>query len=114
MREIAGREPLVKDPAGARSTPQLRRTLRAHYRRKREHYGVERPSFYDRDLRTHFHRLTRGRRQHDRARFISRIRKDVRRHVAPLDGPSTSTTIDQVLEDMVVRSRELKLRAQGP
>ena len=29
-------------------------TLRQHYRRKRRHYGVDHPAFYDRDLRRLF------------------------------------------------------------
>ena len=32
----------------------LRQTLRQHYRRKRRHYGVDHPAFYDRDLRRLF------------------------------------------------------------
>ena len=45
--------------ARAASTKSIRcagsnRTLRYHYRKKRRHYGVDHPTFYDRDLRKLF------------------------------------------------------------
>ena len=34
--------------------PELKKTLREHYERKRKHYGIERPSLYDPDLKRLF------------------------------------------------------------
>ena len=87
----------------------LSKTLRAHYDRKRRHYGVEHPHFYDRDLR----RLFSDRPEHagnmKAARFIARVRKDVRRMVAAWTG-EYQYTIDQVLESMIKRANEMNLR----
>ena len=69
---------------------------RAHYERKRRHYGVEHPHFYDRDLngfsdRPEFVTNMKA------ARFIARVRKEVRRMVAAGTG-EYQYTIDKVLE----------------
>ena len=47
------------------------------------------------------------------ARFLARIRKDVRRMVARWTG-EYQYTIDQVLDEMIRRCRELKLRLAEP
>ena len=54
MRSLRGQPPRVDNPAEVEALPQLRKTLRQHYRRKRRHYGVDYPNFYDRDLRRLF------------------------------------------------------------
>ena len=51
MREIAGRPPVVKTRRRVEPLERLRTTLRKHYATKRQHYGVDYPNFYDRDLR---------------------------------------------------------------
>jgi len=112
MRGIAGRPPVVQEQRVLEPLPHLRRTLRAHYRRKREHYAVERPTFYDRDLRRIFTDAPGAAGNMTAARFITRIRRDVRRNVAVWTGVY-QYAIDQVLEDMIARSRELRLRLQG-
>ena len=47
------------------------------------------------------------------ARFIARMRKDVRRMVAACTG-DYQYTIDQVIENMIKRANELNLRLTGP
>ena len=47
------------------------------------------------------------------ARFIARVRRDVRRMVASWTG-EYQYTIDQVLESMLKRANELNLRLKGP
>ena len=93
--------------------PKIRKTLRAHYDKKRRHYGLLHPDFYDRDLR----RLFSDRPEHaanmKAARFIARVRKDVRRMVAGWTG-EYQYTIDQVVEAMMKRANELNLRLAAP
>ncbi len=89
------------------------RTLRQHYRNKRRHYGVDYPNFYDRDLRRLFSDAPEFMGHMTAARFISRIRRQVRRVVAGWTG-IYQYTIDQVLEEMIGRCRELKLRLAVP
>lgn len=91
----------------------IRKTLRAHYERKRRHYGVEHPNFYDRDLRRLFSNAPEHAGHMKAARFIARVRKDVRRRVASWTG-EYQYTIDQVLESMIRRANELNLRLTAP
>ncbi len=93
--------------------PKLRKTLRQHYRNKRRHYGLDYPNFYDRDLRRLFSDAPEFSDNITAAQFISRYRRATRRVVAEWTG-IYQYTIDQVLEDMISRSRELKLRLAVP
>ncbi len=91
----------------------LTKTLRQHYRAKRKHYGVDHPHFYDRDLRRIFSDAPEFAANVTAAQFISRARRHTRRIVSSWTG-IYQYTIDQVLEDMIARSRELKLRLAVP
>jgi hypothetical protein len=112
MKSIAGKPPVVSARQVLDPLTQLRKTLRTHYRQKREHYGVDRPTFYDRDLRRLFTNAPEAASHQTAARFVSRIRKDVRRRVSDWTG-IYQYTIDQVLEDIITRCRQLKLRLKA-
>jgi hypothetical protein len=109
MRELAGKPMLVTSRRKVDPLNTLRKTLRAHYERKRRHYGVEHPHFYDRDLRRLFSDKPDFAGNIKAARFIARVRKDVRRMVSEWTG-EYQYTIDQVLESMIKRANELNLR----
>jgi hypothetical protein len=113
MRTLRERPPLVNHPDEVDPLSSIRITLRQHYRNKRRHYGVERPNFYDRDLRRLFSAAPEHAANITAAQFIARIRRPVRRVVASWTG-IYQYTIDQVLEDMIARCRELKLRLAVP
>ena len=113
MRSLAGRQPLVVRADEVDGLRGLRTTLRQHYRRKRRHYGVDRPDFYDRDLRRLFSDAPEFAGNVTAAAFVTRIRRQVRRLVANWTG-IYQYTIDQVLEDIIVRCRDLKLRLAVP
>ena len=113
MRSLRGAAPRLDNPAEVDPLPRLRKTLRQHYRTKRKHYGVDYPNFYDRDLRRLFSDAAEFSGNITAARFIGRIRRSARRVVANWTG-IYQYTIDQVLEDMIARSRELKLRLAVP
>ena len=87
----------------------LQKTLREHYERKRKHYGTERPSLYDPDLKRLFSDASSHADKMSAATFLNRFRKEVRRKVAAWTG-EYQYTIDQVLEDMIQRCRQLHLR----
>jgi Putative zinc-binding metallo-peptidase len=113
MKSLAGRPPLVSSVEEVDSLRRVRRTLRQHYKQRRRHYGVDHPAFYDRDLRRLFSDAPE---HHDRVtavQFIARHRRSVRRIVADWTG-IYQYTIDKVLEDMMARCRELKLRLAMP
>jgi hypothetical protein len=105
--------PRMTNAAEVDPLPKLRITLRQHYRNKRKHYGVDYPNFYDRDLRRLFSDAPDSGSTMTAAQFINRIRRPVRRAVSGWTG-IYQYTIDQVLEDMIERCRELKLRLVVP
>ncbi|MBI4521842.1 MAG: putative zinc-binding metallopeptidase [Gemmatimonadetes bacterium] len=113
MRRIGPTAPLETTRRRVDPIERLRRTLRTHYRRKRKHYGLDHLDFYDRDLRRLFTDAPEAARNPPAARFVQRIRREVRRRVAGWTG-AYQYTIDQVLEDIIERCRELNLRLAGP
>ncbi len=108
MGEIAGQSPVVTTRGEFEPISHLRPTLRQHYKQKCAHYALNRPDFYDRDLRRLFTTSAEGG-QMSAARFVSKVRKDLRRRVAAWTG-IYQYTIDQVIEDIASRCKELKLR----
>jgi hypothetical protein len=113
MTDIAGEPPRVSTRRKVEPVERLHTTLRKHYARKRTHYGLDHPDFYDRDLRRLFSDAPEYRRNPKASRFIYRIRRDVRRLVAEWAG-SYQYTIDQVIADMTRRCDELNLRLKYP
>jgi hypothetical protein len=113
MRTLRGQAPLVENLEEVDPLRRLRHTLRRHYRRKRRHHGVEHPKFYDRELRRLFSDAPEFANNMTAAQFLGKIRRPVRRVVADWTG-IYQYTIDKVLEDMITRCRELKLRLAVP
>ena len=109
MRQIAGTLPPVTSQQQIDPLSDLQKTLREYYKVKREHYGLTHPTFYDGDLRRLFSDAPDFKANKTAASFLSRIRKEVRRKVADWTG-EYQYTIDQVLEGMISRCRELNLR----
>lgn len=113
MRDIAGLDPFVRSRRIVEPLARLRKTLRQHYKRKRDHYGLNYPDFYERDLRRLFSDASEFAKNVPASSFLNRIRREVRRIVSSWTG-AYQYTIDQVLEDMIRRSDELNLRLAGP
>jgi hypothetical protein len=109
MRELTKRKPIVKSKRTVDPVSKLKRTLGEHYRKKREHYRLDRPDFYESDLRNLFSDSPEFARNQTAAKFLSRIRKEVRATVASFT-ESYQYTIDQLLEQIIERCRELNLR----
>jgi hypothetical protein len=112
MTEIAGTPPRVTTTGTVEPLRQIRRTLRQHYKRKRKHYGLEHPHFYDRDLRRLFSDEVEHAKNIPADRFVKRVRRDVRRLVASWTA-TYQYTIDQVLEDIITRCAELDLHLRA-
>ena len=109
LASVRGKPASMNNPTEVDPLSKLRQTLRQHYRTKRRYYGVDHPNFYDRDLRRLFSESPEFSGNITAAQFISRHRRPTRRLVAGWTG-IYQYTIDQVLEEMIGRSRELKLR----
>jgi len=109
MRGLANVPPPVVTREEIDPLSALKKTLREHYARKRAHYGTERSSLYDPDLKRLFSDAPAYAAHMSAATFLHRFRKEVRRKVAAWTG-EYQYTIDQVLEDMLQRCRQLHLR----
>ena len=113
MRQIAGKEPLVVSRERVEPLYRLSTTLREHYVEKRARYGVDYPDFYDKDLRRLFTQDRGSGAGETAARFLRRVRPEIRKRVARWTG-EYQYTIDQVLLDMISRCQELRLRVSQP
>jgi hypothetical protein len=74
---------------------------------------VDRPNFYDRDLRRLFSDAPEYAANMTAVQFLKKIRKPVRRLVAGWTG-TYQYTIDQVFEDVCARCRQFNLRLAIP
>jgi hypothetical protein len=109
MRELARKRPVISSKRQVDPLQRLKKTLGEHYRKKREHYGLDHPDFYESDLRNLFSDSPQYAKNMTAARFVRRIRKEVRGTVASFTD-SYQYTIDQLLSKIIDRCRELNLR----
>ena len=109
MREIMGLRPRMRSKREVDPLRRLVKTLGEHYRTKREHYGLDHPDFYESDLRKLFSDAPEYAKRMSAARFVRRIRRDVRATVASFTD-SYQYTIDQLLQKIIQRCRDLNLR----
>jgi hypothetical protein len=109
MRSLMRVRPQLTSKREVDPLPRLKKTLREHYRVKREHYGLDHPNFYESDLRNMFSDAPEYAKNPSAARFVRRIRKEVRGTVASFTD-SYQYTIDQLLEEIIARCRDLNLR----
>jgi hypothetical protein len=113
LEELRGRRPVVRNRAKPESLSTLNMTLGEYYEEKCGRYLVSYPDIYDRDLRRLFSDDPRHQHHELASRFLRRNRSEIRKLVANWTG-EYQFTLEQVLKDMIGRSRELKLRAAGP
>jgi hypothetical protein len=109
MAEIGPRKPTVVTRRRVDPISAMTKTLRQHYKEKRDRYGLDYPNVYDRDLRRLFSDAPEYLQNPLAYRFLPKVRREVRRNVARWTG-EYQYTIKQVLDDIISRCRELKLR----
>ncbi len=109
MEELQGKRAPVNTRVRAYPISKNNMTLGEHYNAKRAFYAVDYPSTYDNELRRVFSDAPRHANGELASRFITRHRVEIRRLVSRWTGES-DFTIDQLLHDMIGRSRDLKLR----
>jgi hypothetical protein len=112
MNEIQNATPPVRNRRRVDPLPEIGRTLREHYERKRRQYSLSYPDVWDRDLRRLFSDNPRHRNRELASKFLRRNRKEIRQLVSRWTG-EYQFTLDQVYNDIIGRCRELKLRAVG-
>lgn len=113
LERLRGKAPRHRSTRKPDSLRTLGMTLREYYADKRERYLASYPDIYDRDLRRLFSDDPRHKSEELASRFLRRNSTEIRKLVATWTG-EYQFTLEQVLKDMIGRSRELKLRAAGP
>lgn len=112
MKEIAGTWPQLKRGPLVDPISTLTKTLREHYDKKTKLYTLETPKIYDKDLLRIFSAKSRSKTAPPASRFIRRHRKHLREVAYKWTGEH-QLTLNSILDHMVSRCRELKLRAVG-
>jgi hypothetical protein len=112
MQALAGERPILTRRLKVDPLSRNTRTLEEHYRNKQALYVVDTPKTYDRDLTRIFSSDPRHARAEAASSFIRHHRAEIRQMVAKWTG-EYQLTLDAVLDHMVDRCRELKLRAVG-
>jgi hypothetical protein len=113
LEELRGKPAKRRNRRRNKALDTLTVTLREYYEDKRSRYDVSYPGMYDGDLKKLFSDDPRHRQRELASKFLRRNRSEIRKLVSNWTGEYQYTR-DQVLHDMIGRSRELKLRATGP
>ena len=109
MEEIAERSPTNRRRVQIEPLSEARMTLREHYRKKCEHYAVEWPAYYDRDLRRIFSADPDHESRPAASSFLRSRRRELSERVAQVTGVHPYT-INHILQNMIERCRDLNLR----
>ncbi len=112
VEEIREETPVIRTRLQVDPLRKLRKSLREHYEDKKKLYELGFPAAFDRDLKTLFSEESRHRGREFASTFLRRNRAEIRGLVSRWTG-EYQFTVDQVLNDMIGRCRELKLRAIG-
>jgi hypothetical protein len=113
MAETAAQPPLLRRRERVDPLASLSETLAEHYKKKQALYAFATPKTYDRDLLRLFSADPRHHRSQPASAFIRHNRARLRQVVSRWTG-EYQLTLDALLDDMIVRCRELNLRAVGP
>lgn len=112
MAEIAVQRPVLTGRLLVDPLSRLNRTLAEHYEKKRALYAVDPPTIYDRDLHRIFSDDPKDRRAPLAATFLRRNRARIQQMVSKWTR-EYRPALDAVLNDMIARCRDLRLRAVG-
>jgi hypothetical protein len=107
IKEIRHRKPLLRNKKTEYPVDKIKMTLGEYYQQKRDRYGMDHPEFFDIDLRKLFVSKDEG--GHEKAsRYIRRSKKEIMDVVERWTG-EYKYRINEVLDDMIQRCRELDL-----
>jgi len=113
MKEIADQPPPVRTRKYVDPINTIRKSLRQYYAEKQSHYVGEYPNVYDSDLLRLFSAAPKYRRNETAASFLRRVGPQIRRTVTQWTG-HYAYSMDQVLQEVIGRCRELRLRITRP
>ncbi len=112
MKELAGVKPKVGNRKKPLRLSTLKHTLRDYYDQKREHYAVDAPESFDPDLERLFVTPDQTRAGMTAHAFLRQYRVEIRELVARWTG-EYQFVVDQVLKQIMLRSKQKRLRAVG-
>ena len=113
MHEIAGEKPVMFNRRKVDPLAKLSMTLEEHYEKKQAAYAFDFPTTYDRELLRIFSSDPRHSRSPAASTFLRHNRARIRQAVSRWTGEH-QLTLDTLMDEMIGRCRELKLRAVGP
>lgn len=112
VRDVGDLPPFVHSNDRLESLPKLRQTLREYYRRKKAIWRAQ-PWRFDRELRLLFTTVDAAKHRESAAAFLLRERTALRTKVSSLTG-QYRYVVEQALQSMLQRCRELDLRVARP
>lgn len=113
MAEIAETAPKNRRRHRVEPLAEIKRTLREHYQQKCQHYAFEWPTSYDRGLYRIFSSAPFHAARPSAAAFLRTVNREICEGVSERTGVHPYT-INQLLQDMIDRSRKLQLRVAIP
>lgn len=113
MKSIAGTMPPNRSREKVEPLSQLRKTLREHYRLKRENYGIDIPQLYDGELMQLFPQGNTNGKSRSVATLLRKLRPDLCQLCSRGTGES-SYFIGQIVDEMILCCRKLNLRVSEP
>src|SRR6266446_1192532 len=112
MAEISAEKPVLTRRLQVDPLSRLTHTLLEHYEKKQALYAVDSQTTYDSDLHRIFSNDPKHRQSLAASTFLRLNRAKIRQMVSKWTG-EYQLTLDAVLDEMILRCRELKLRAVG-
>lgn len=114
MHIIAGRAPLARSRRKVEPLSRIKKTLREYYAEKRDLYEIDVAKLYDQDLMRLFpSNAVKGRKYKTAAAFLKRAGPELCRVSAKGTGQQPYV-VAQILQEVIVRCRELKLKVTRP
>lgn len=113
MAEIGIAKPELTGRSVVEPISRSSKTLASYYAAKQKRYVTDPPTVYDRDLKRIFSDDPRHRRAPLATSFLRRHGARIRSTVSKWTG-QYQLNIDAVLDDMMIRCRDLNLHAAGP
>ncbi|MFL6227261.1 MAG: putative zinc-binding metallopeptidase [Pyrinomonadaceae bacterium] len=113
MAELSGQTPPNRRRDTVEPLSKLTKTLRQHYEHKRSRYLFAGTQVYDRDLHRVFHPNKGNEKFPTAVHFLRASQRELSQTVAEVTGVHTYA-VDQVLENVIARCKELRLRVRPP
>jgi len=112
MQKIANETPKIRSKKSIDPLSSIKTTLREYYATQRKRYGIGEESYYEQELQRLFSSDPAHAKSPPASAFLRKHRKDLRKSISHWTGVHPYT-IDMVLDEMITRCREVKLRAHG-